>query len=173
MSTPQPFEAVHDCFYRGSNHGAPGLVAGNKVRVRSQRGELLFEYDPETERARVSVPSGRLEVDCPGDLVFRSRGTIEFAAERIVAQTGTARFEARSVFVATRGLKLVVGRLESISRTVIRQAQNVYEKVTGLTQLRTGRMRTLVDATYHLKANKANLKATDDVSIDGRQVLLG
>ena len=69
--------------------------------------------------------------------------------------------------------RTVARRIETLATTVIERAQNTYRKVEGLAQLRAGRMRTLVDATYHIKSKKTYLRADTDVKIDGKRIHLG
>ena len=64
-------------------------------------------------------------------------------------------------------------RLETEAQTVVSKAANVYQTVEDLTQLQTGRMRTLVEGSCHLKARDAFLKAEQDFKVDGEQIHLG
>jgi hypothetical protein len=48
-----------------------------------------------------------------------------------------------------------VDRLESIAGSVIAKARNIYQTVEELSQVRAGRMRTMVARTFHFKSKKA------------------
>jgi len=48
-------------------------------------------------------------------------------------------------------MKMAARRIERVAETVIEKAKNIYQTVEELTQLQTGRMRTLVKGTCHLK----------------------
>ena len=137
------------------------------IQVYSPRNELLFEYDPAREHAIVNVPKGNLELRTEdGDIRLSSAKAvrintqcIEMNSNKLNANVGYARF--------------VFDRLETVVDTLVEQAKNVYRTVAQLTQLRTGRMRTLVDETYQFKANKAFFKSEDDFKIKGEKIHLG
>ncbi|MFH1844617.1 MAG: DUF3540 domain-containing protein, partial [bacterium] len=69
--------------------------------------------------------------------------------------------------------RLFTDRVERISKTVIEKACNVYRTVEQLTQLRTGRLRTLVETSYHFKSRKAYMKSEKSFNIDGEKINLG
>ncbi len=141
--------------------------ADKKIQVYSPRNELLFEYDPVKEQAKVNVSKGNLELCTEdGDIRLSSANAvkinshvIDLNSKKLTANVGYAR--------------LVFDRLETITDTLVEQAKNVYRTVAQLTQLRTGRMRTLVDETYQFKANKAFMKSEDDFKIKGEKIYLG
>ena len=137
------------------------------IQVYSPRNELLFEYDPVKEQAKVNVSKGNLTLCAEeGDICLNAArsvqingNSIDMTSRRLNAKVGYGR--------------LVFDRLETITDTLVEQAKNVYRTVAQLTQLRTGRMRILVDETYQFKANKAFLKAEDDFKIKGEKIHLG
>ena len=53
------------------------------------------------------------------------------------------------------------------------KARNVYRTADELTQLKTGRLRTVVESSAHFKANAAFFKATEDFNVDGEKINLG
>jgi len=64
------------------------------LAVHDKRGELIFEYDPDSDRSRVIMGSGSLDVDAPqGDIRFSAGGRIELASrcvEMIANETAGA-----------------------------------------------------------------------------------
>ena len=72
-----------------------------------------------------------------------------------------------------KNVKLIMVKLESISNTILQKAENIYQTVKGLTQFKTGRMRTLVDSTFHLKGKKVFIKAEEDFKVKGEKIHLG
>ena len=151
--------------YATLSHSA--FSATDKIQVYSPRSELLFEYDPAKEEAKINVSKGNLELCTQdGDIRLNSANTVQIKghaidmnSKKLTAKIGYAR--------------LVFDRLETISDTVVEHAKNVYRTVVELTQLKTGRMRTLVDETYQFKANKAFMKSEDDFKIKGEKIYLG
>lgn len=188
------------------------------LQVFSKRNELLFEYDPESEKARINVEKGDLEFTTNnGDIIFDSQQNIRLNGETIEltgrsniqvsvadafgqlisslsvrrkhikissAEVGITAQKSQFHIKETRYLgkifrgkiedsQLIAGKLTTIAKSITEKAINVYKTVEQLSQLRAGRMRTLVDSTFHLKAKKAYLKAEDDFKINADKIHLG
>ena len=203
--------------------GAQAVAArtpkGETLQIRSQHGEVLFEYDATTGKSRILVPTGDLEIaasDGNIDLLSSKKirlvatesvevstqgrihlesaspastqdasvelqlGEVKIAGERtsLAARYGKfaieqtqykgSRFEGEIGFtsLASHHVEMTIGRIVS-------WAKSAYRTVTGLSQLRTGRMRTLVDTSCHIKAEKTYLKAEKDFKIDGESIYMG
>lgn len=188
------------------------------LRVFSREGELIFEYDPQTNRTRLCIPRGDLEFTVPqGSVKFCSAREIRFRSESIemtsrrgirLAIVDVVGKALSAVTLQPRGLKLsgpaldvaagraevhvqeakcmgkrflarfgfaqlVLGKLESLSDSIVEKAKNVYRTVEELTQLKTGRLRTVVESSSHFKANQAYFKTTEDFNVDGEKINLG
>jgi Protein of unknown function (DUF3540) len=150
------------------------------IKVFSKRQDLLFEYEPTTEKMRLHVAPGDLEINVPGSIRFQAGNRVDLVGREVnlQAESGTVRID-KMKFIGNRvdGVlkksRLFIDRAERISKTVIEKSCNVYQTVEQLTQLRTGRLRTKVDSTYHVKARSAYLKAEQDVNVDGQRINLG
>lgn len=70
-------------------------------------------------------------------------------------------------------ISLSVDRLQTIAKISIQTMSSLYQTVSGLTQLQTGRLRTLVAGTWHSKSKRIILRAEEDVKIDGEKINLG
>jgi len=151
--------------YASLSHSASSQE--NKIQVYSPRNELLFEYDPVKEHAKVNVSKGDLELCTEdGDILLNSANAVQINSYAI-------DMNSRKLTAHVGYAKLVFNRLETFADTIVEQAKNVYRTVSQLTQLRTGRMRTLVDETYQFKANKAFMKSEEDFKIKGEKIYLG
>ncbi len=138
-----------------------------RLQVHSARNELLFEYDPTTERMRVNVSKGSLELSAED-------GDINLTAARAVRIGGTAiELTGHKLDVKTKHTRWIVDRLETFAGTLVETAKNAYRSVEQLAQLKTGRMRTFVDETYQFKSKNAILKADEDFKVKGDQIHLG
>tara|TARA_R110000850_G_scaffold165954_3_gene291074 strand:- start:38 stop:937 length:900 start_codon:yes stop_codon:yes gene_type:complete len=106
------------------------------------------------------------------------KASINSAKVRVTAQLGEFQLkETRVVGTKFRGTiedsQLIVDRLSTVANTVTEKAKNVYRSVEQLTQLKTGRMRTLVASTFHLKAKKTMLKSQEDFKVNADKIHLG
>ncbi len=172
----------------GSRAETSGKPGEQSMKVFSPRQELLFEYDEATGKARVNMPSGDLEfVTENGNISFQSGRDILFHGRhldmnshefRLSAQKGALQIEeaayAGKKFMGNiRHVILIAERLETAAQTMIEKAKNLFQSVEELSQLKTGRMRTLVKKTFHFKANKAFVKAEEDYKIRAEKIHLG
>ena len=64
-------------------------------------------------------------------------------------------------------------RLETVAGVVTQTAQNLYQSVAELAQLRAGSLRTLVDGTVHLKAREVFQRAVEGFKIRAEKINLG
>jgi len=188
------------------------------LKLYSRRNELLIEYDPASEKARINIDSGDLEfMTQNGDIVLNSANNIQLKGQNIelAGRSGirlgvidtigqfVSSFSLRSCktslssarlaitaqqgefqlketrFVSSKFLgkvedsQLIVGKLSTIAKSISVKAKNVYKAVEQLSQLKTGRMRTLVDSTFHMKAKKTFMKSEEDFKVKAEQIHLG
>jgi len=112
----------------------------------------------------VSLDSQTINMKSPELVINAQKGKLA------IEDTHYSGKRITTVFV---NVKCVMDRFESATVTVIEKLKNVYRSVEGLTQLRTGRMRTVVDTTYQFKSRKAFLKAEEEFKIKGDKIYLG
>lgn len=188
------------------------------LKLFSRRNELLIEYDPESEKARINIDSGDLEfMTRNGDIVFNSANNIQLKGQHIelsgrsgirlgvidtigklvssftLQSCKTSLSSARIAITAQQGefqlketrfvsskflgkvedSQLIVGSLSTIANSISVKAKNAYKTVEQLTQLKTGRMRTLVESTLHLKAKNTFLKSEEDFKVKANKIHLG
>lgn len=202
----------------GTYSAIQGEPESQTISVFSKRNELLFEYDPNLEKARVVMESGDIEFATrDGDIKFNAAGTVKLdgqkiemasrssirlavedaiglirsavslerykmklsspelgvTAQRSALHMEETRFTGKKFFGKLTSAHLIVGKLETFAKTIIQKAQNVYHTVEQLSQLKTGRMRTLVDTTFHMKSKKTFLKSQEDFKINANKIHLG
>jgi hypothetical protein len=98
---------------------------------------------------------------------------LDFKAQRGDIEIEEVKYLGKRFSGKISNVRVIMERLETFTNNVIDKARNVYKTVEGLTQLRTGRMRTLVDETYQLKSKKAFLKSEGDFKVRGDKIYLG
>ncbi len=129
--------------------------------------ELHFEYDPKSKKARLSIPSGSLDLVAEaGDINLRAAGNVRIDGESL-------ELNSNELTVRTKTSRWIADRVETLAGTVVEKTKNAYRSVERLSQLTTGRMRTLVHETYHFKSKRAFLKSEDDFKIKGDKIHLG
>jgi len=138
-----------------------------RLRVYSPRNQLVFEYDPAAGRTLVNVPSGDLALRTEhGDIELQSAGAVRIGGQAI-------NLDGERVEVRAKRARWIVDKLETLAGTVIERATNLYRSVEQLAQLRTGRMRTLVEETYQFRSRNAYVRAEKDYKIKADQIHLG
>jgi len=70
-------------------------------------------------------------------------------------------------------IKLIARKVETLAQTVVTKSKNIYKTVEELTQLYTGRLRTLVRSTYHMKSKNTYMNAEEDFKIKADKIHLG
>ncbi|RJP44565.1 MAG: DUF3540 domain-containing protein [Desulfobacteraceae bacterium] len=70
-------------------------------------------------------------------------------------------------------LKLLAGKIETTAATLIEKTKNSYRTMENLNQVKAGRMRMLINKTFHLKSKSSVIKAEDDVKVKGEKIHLG
>ena len=108
-----------------------------------------------------------------------SRG-VELRGERldVRARRGDVRIEeqrytGRRVDAEVGAVRVVAKKMEHVVRTVIERAGAVYRYAEDLTQTSTGRLKTLVRETFHLRSRRVRMKSEKDFKVDGEQIHLG
>ena len=105
--------------------------------------------------------------------IYLQSPQIEVDAKQGDFQIEKTSFKGKQLVGSIGFVKLTMDRIESVVQTAIQKAKNVYHTVTELSQMKTGRMRTLVESTFHLKSKKVFLKAEEDVKVKGEKIHLG
>jgi hypothetical protein len=105
--------------------------------------------------------SGKTSMTVPGDLCLRA----PFGAIELIA--------GDSVKIKSPAVQIMAGKLELLARSVFERFANATRWVTETFQIRSGRLRTRVNGTYDIKAERILERAEGDVKINGRQIKLG
>ena len=189
-----------------------------KIQTFSPEQELLFEYDPATNKSRVFIDQGDLEfVTRNGDIVFNAAENLVLGGNNInlhgtgrvnigvIDDNGTQEtslgldprriaitspklgltsqlgelvldemhYTGKKCFAKISTVQLISKKIDCIARTISQKAENIFQKVKGLSQLRTGRKHEIIEETYHLKANQAILKSDNDFKVKAEKIHLG
>lgn len=102
-----------------------------------------------------------------------SSNQLELSAQRTSLYSKSTNFIGEIFKANVKESTLVTETLTTLANTITEKAKNVYRMVEELTQLRTGRMRTLVKNTLHIKANKTYMTSEEDFKVNAEKIHLG
>ncbi|MCI5209713.1 MAG: DUF3540 domain-containing protein [Candidatus Electrothrix sp. ATG2] len=125
------------------------------MKVQDQTGHSLTGLSLGNHQAKLSCPDFRV-IAKNGDLFVDE---LRVAGKKIVANLVQATCK--------------IGKLETRAKTLIHKARNMYQSVENLSQLKTGRLKTLIKTTYHLKSKNTVLKSEEDVKVKAKEINLG
>ncbi|MBI2900521.1 MAG: DUF3540 domain-containing protein [Planctomycetes bacterium] len=159
----------------------PATVAGidgDRVRLERPCGDawarlaLAYPYHPEPGDVVLAIGEedvyvigvlsgrGRTLFEAPGDLEIRARGKVGIVAGDEVSVRGPR-------------VSLEADLLETVAGSSLQRLINEFRWVKESTQTHAGRVRTVVEGTSTLHAERVVETAEKDVKIDGRNILLG
>jgi hypothetical protein len=136
-------------------------VAAGEIVLRSRKAVSVGVLGAESE-----LRATRQGVAISGERVDVTAAEAELKLER-------TSYVGKSFDATLSAAQLLVGKLETNAERVITRAQDVFQKIRGLHQLKTNRMRTLVEDTVELKARDVSMRADEDMNIDGERINLG
>jgi len=106
--------------------------------------------------------------------LLRLRSTLlRLEAERGEATVAEMNLRGESLTARWRTAKLVVERLETWAEDVITRAREVRQVVDRLWQLKVERFRTVARGACQLQGKHLNLRAEEDVKVEGERIDLG
>jgi hypothetical protein len=163
------------------------------VRAFTPQGRLLFEHFPQSGKSVVHVTSGDLEFRVGAGAIhlvardgvhLRSENAAQASAisvtpasvnvsgPRIQAAAREAHLCAGSAQVVLKAFNLiaeksssVVGVVEIKAERILERANVVQREVRDLLQTRAGRIREIAKTTYQLLAQRAVVKAQEDLKL--------
>lgn len=159
------------------------------LTVRDRVGRVLFEYDATSGRGtlvmpegdlRISAPRGAIELHAAEGIRAVSEGEIALEGEAVRVSAaesdlslGASRARASSLRASVDDAELRFGTLLRSAGRVIDQAENLYQRVSELCEIKAGRLRALVRAGVWMKGDDVTILADKDVRVDGEHINLG
>ncbi len=141
------------------------LFGQNTVDVASQNSVSLATHGLFGE-PHSSFRLKQMQTDCKtGSLNISSRyGNMVTEESHFVSDRFHARFKL---------IRMAADKCETIAKTIIEKARNVFRRVEGTNEVKAGRQRTMINGTYHVKSKKAFLKSEEDYKIKADKIHLG
>lgn len=113
--------------------------------------------------------SGLSRFTVPGDLTIEApHGAIRLSAAEEVTIRSRKRVEAAAPRVTLRA-----ERLDLLAKQTIQKFMNAYTWVTELLQQKAGRLRSVTDEGYFVKAGRAHIRTKDNCVINAKTIHLG
>ena len=141
------------------------MLNGQTVGITGRSGILMGILDKLGELKSVfSQNSDSMEMHSPKISVRAKKGDVQINDTMISGNKLSANIDSA---------KLMINRLETVSQTVISKAKNMYNTIDQLSQVKTGRMRFLIENTFHMKSHKTVMKSNDDFKINAKKIHLG
>lgn len=148
------FNSANNVQLKGQNIELAGR-SGIRLGVIDTIGQLASSFS--LRSCKASLSSARLALTA-------KQGEFQLKETRFVSSKFLGKIEDS---------QLIVGKLSTIANSITEKAKNVYKTVEQLTQLKTGRMRTLVDSTFHMKAKQTYMKSQEDFKVKADKIHLG
>jgi hypothetical protein len=165
----------------GSGAALARSAAGAEVlRVSDARGRVLFEYHPEERRAVVYAPDGDLDLEAGGRLRLRAPAIeltagdeLRVGAARAEVTLDEGRLVARATAAVVKRATQTFETLETGVGRLVERAREAYRQADDLAETRAGRLRVVAEKTLHLLAERALIKAREDVKVKGDKIHVG
>jgi len=157
------------------------LVANDGNMSLKSSGSVTIEADSLALKGRKELS---LKVqDHPGSAqssLFFSRGQGDLSCADMKVNTKRTRLFSDELTMFAGKLignlnhcLLAAKKLETRAQTIISKMKNIYQSVENLSQLRAGRLKTLVQSTVHLKSKSTVLKSEEDFKVRAERINLG
>lgn len=117
-----------------------------------------------TSLSTLSLGNYQTKLNCPDLHVTAKNGNLFVDQLRI---TGTRMLT--NLVQAT----LNINKLEAKAKTLIYKAQDMYQSVENLSQIKIGRLKMLIKSTFHLKSKNTVLKSEEDFKVNAKEINLG
>lgn len=144
--------------------GSIELVAAHEIRAVSG-GEIAL--------TSATAASLRVEGDEAASAVQLDGGALRVEAAESDLSLGDAQARAGSLRAAVESAELTFGTILRSAGRVIDQAENLYQRVSELCEVKAGRLRALVRESVWVKGEDVTLLANKDVRVDGEHINLG
>jgi len=102
-----------------------------------------------------------------------SSAQVGITAQQAEFQLKETRYAGEKFSGKVGDSQLITDMLTVVANSITEKAKNVYRSVEQLTQLKAGRMRTLIEETIHTKSKKTFIKTEEDFKVKSNKIHLG
>ncbi len=141
------------------------VASPGEVSIASSTSIALDAAEPDNEkRASIRLEGGQADVESQ---------TLKVQSSNTELSLGEAHAVASSLSAVVDRAELKFQEVTRTAGRVIEQAENVFQRVGELYELKAGRLRSLVKGALWLKGEDVTMLAKNDVRIDGEHINLG
>ena len=151
-------------------NGNVAISAGRQIRLAAESVDVQAQRSLRAA-AGCSESQSTLNLDRQG-AELESK-TLRVSQEQVEANVRDLHYRGKSFRLVASSLRFAADRMETVAGTVLEKAKQVFQTVTGLAQLRAGRVRQRSESTWHVKSDKAYLHSSQDFKVQGRKIHLG
>ncbi len=152
--------------------GTLRLEASDAIRLEADRVDIVG-------RSKIALGLGKTYERLRSSLTLLP-GAIGMAAQKLdmAAKRGEidveqVRCRAGRVESRLEHLRTLAGKIDITARTIVERTKTSYRQSEELCQTRSGRLRMLIDKTFHVKSRTTILKAEEDVKVKAEKIHLG
>ncbi len=151
--------------------GSIELVAAGGIRAVSGGDIALSSATSAT--LSVDGEDAKTAVRLDGEGATIEGGSLRVRAGESDLSLGDVGARMTSLRAAVESAEVTFGTLVRSAGRVIDQAENLYQRVTDLCEIKAGRLRALVREGVWMKGEDVTLLARKDVRVDGEHINLG
>jgi hypothetical protein len=152
-------------------HGNIHMLTGKSL-VCSSLGPMVLESGSALELG-VKKDGAKSSIRLRQDELGVSSASMNIKSANANVKIDRARYTGEQISGNVKRAKWIYEKLETVTQRLFERAKNVFRNTEELHQSRAGRMRTLVDKDYHVKAHDTDIQAQNIVKVDGEKIHLG
>ncbi|WP_339137032.1 MAG: DUF3540 domain-containing protein [Candidatus Electrothrix sp. GW3-4] len=126
--------------------------------------KMKVQDDSKGSLSTLSLGNYQTKLNCPDLHVTAKNGNLFVDQLKITGQR---------VLTNLVQATLNISKIETKAKTLIHKAQDMYQSVECLSQLKTGRLKMLIKSTCHIKSKDTVLKAEEDFKVKAEEINLG
>lgn len=155
---------------------------GQDVRLVDHEGAVRFAYDGGDRSITVTAVDGDLHLksqtggihlDAKQGIEVRSNEAMRLEAPELNLKSHHSKWQSQDLEFSSTTVRFVAQRADWVVDTLMNVVRNLYSQVTELSQLRARRVRVIASEAAETHAGQFKVKASQDVTVDGRHVHLG
>lgn len=146
--------------------GARAVMVERGIELRDREDRLLVRYDSESGALTLSADADLNLLAPHGNILMQAGGTFNLSAQH--TRLASPRLELESA-----DADFAFGRIEVRGERLLSKLTDAFVEVERVAETRARRLRTLVETTLELVAQRTSIRSEKDTRIDGNRVLLG